>query len=98
MAACSVSPSVPDVPEFGHHECAPSWDMPGARPARRLVKPELTASAKHPSLGVPVKSCLHAGDTYGRSAHTRHNTLCMVSWQAVMWCRVKKQYGIWGAQ
>ena len=79
MAACSVSPSVPDAPEFGHHEFEhhASSDMPGARPARLLVKPELTANAKHPSLGVPVKSRLHAGDAYGRSAHTRHNTLCI---------------------
>lgn len=64
---------MPDVPEFGHHEFA-SWDMPGARPARLLAKPELTANAKHPSLGVPVKSRLHAGETYGRSAHkTQHS-------------------------
>ena len=80
MAACSVSPSAPDAQAFGHHESA-SLDMPSARPARLLVKPELSATARHASLEEPVKSHLHAGDTYGRSAHKTGD--CMYGVMAV---------------
>ena len=70
--------------------------MPGARPARLLVKPELTVTARHASLQEPVKARLHAGDTYGRSAHKTGDSMYGI--MAVTMYRVQKQCGIWGAQ